>query len=88
MWVAMEDVESQRKGLVFVFMPAPVDARQAFPDPNDHQEGRRVFAAMPCRVVALHVGFPNTYVFHMIRSVLALIAGKQDRLRIKLHSGK
>ena len=87
LWVAMEDVESQRKGIVFVATPAPADLPQALPHPKDHLEGRRVFKAMPCRVVAIHFGFPNTYVCHMIRSVVAVVVGTENRLRMKLHSG-
>jgi hypothetical protein len=85
MWVAMEDVESQQKGIVFVLWPGPKDT--PFPNPRDHFEGRRVLDAVPCRVVAIHIAFPDTPVFHVIRSVVALILRKEDRLRIKLHSG-
>jgi hypothetical protein len=86
-WVAAEDVESQRKGVVFVFWPGSATYNASLPDPKEHIEGSKVAEAVPFRPVAYHVCFPDTSVFRIIRSALTLMFGG-NRLRMRFHNGK
>jgi hypothetical protein len=82
----MEDVESQRKGLVFVVWPGPQLSMPSAPGPRDHVEFQRVFESSPMRIVALHICFPDTPIYRLIRSVFAVGLGAQLRQRLKFHS--
>ena len=83
----MDDVESQRKGLIFAVWPCGV-VMPSHPGPRDHTEFQRVFESIPMRIVALHICFPETPIYRIIRSVFAVGLGTELRSRLKFHSGK
>jgi hypothetical protein len=58
------------------------------PNADARSMGKRFFQAIPVRVCSLHVCFPDTPFFHMIRHILILIVGESLRTRVKLHSGE
>jgi hypothetical protein len=84
--VSCEDVESQRKGCVFVFWPGSATYNPSLPDPREHIEGAKVNSAVPFRPVAYHVCYPDTYVYRIIRSALTLMFGG-SRARMRFHTG-
>ena len=64
------------------------DINAPVPNADARSMGKRFFEAIPVRVCSLHVCFPDTPYFHMIRHVLILIIGESLRTRVKLHSGE
>jgi len=88
-YIAGDDIESQRKGLVilgwiegdFTNTPMPL-----------HQKNRRLtkhlLAAIPIRSVVYHICMPDTLYFRLLRSFLYSIAPRSSLCRFKCHTVK
>ncbi|KAL3929377.1 MAG: hypothetical protein SGARI_004764, partial [Bacillariaceae sp.] len=86
LWVATEDIETQRKGLVVINMPnrdVPL-----LPERKEHVLGQQAMEAIPIRICALHMCLPNEITFRLLKANVAFILGKDQRKRIKIHLGE
>jgi hypothetical protein len=86
MMVAVEDAESQRKGLVVINWPN--STVPLLPERKEHVLGQQVLQALPLRICAAHVCLPDDHLFRILKANLALIMGKEDRTRMKFHLGE
>jgi len=86
-FVFSNDVESQRKGMVNVLWPEGDFSEIQMPLHNDSRNLlKKVIAAAPLRLVAVHICFPDTLYFNLLRSFLILTFSSQ-RSRMKFHVG-
>jgi len=82
-WVAGNDVDVQREGLVFVvwfdstFKVSPKPTIQA----KDHE-------TLTVRSAAVHLCSPDTAVFRFRRSIVTMRIGKHHRTRLSIHLGE
>lgn len=82
-----DDLETQRRGIVFVIWPGPTkDWQLTVPDKKEHIVGGKVFASMPARICAVHFCCRDGPVFRVIKACFALMLGK-DRSRIRFDTG-
>jgi hypothetical protein len=85
MWVAGEDVETQRSGLVVISWPGK---DTVISDPNWIRSGQRAVRGFPVRGVALHICLANTLAFRMLKAQIGLAMPKDVRSRFQFHLGK
>lgn len=89
-WALSGDLESQKKGFIAIFCwPSKDTLARSFPRPGDEEfaYGRKLIEGVPWRMCAMHMCFPDTPVFQLMRSGMFLIMGER-RARIRLHLGK
>lgn len=90
--IAVDDLESQQKGIVLVLWPNSDIAetiKSRHPIINSSQLYGSIFKAVPVRVSAFHFCTPgNIPFFNVLRSVFVLVVDKIDRSRVKFHSGE
>jgi len=87
-FVASEDVETQRNGVVIIFWPGS-DKNITIPRSKHRSLVRKIFNGIPTRCASFHFCFPNTPFFHIMRSILALtLTPMRERTRVKLHMGE
>ena len=89
-FVASEDVETQRKGLTSIVWPGTKQ-------PEDDEVGnlklnrilfmKRVYECLPVRTCSLHLAIPHTPFFQVVRT-LFILTMPQFRKRMKFHVGK
>ncbi len=82
-WVAAEDVETQRNGIVSLFWPNDL----VFPDKRTTNEAYRVFSAVPCRITALHQCLQEGPLFQLMNAVVILSVDAETKSRMKFHKG-
>lgn len=93
-YVAAESIESQRKGIVFVFYPSTcngfdVDSiLKTLPRPHERKLASKFNKALPIRPAAIHLCFPESIFFRIFRSILLLSFRSSTRFRFKTHSGQ
>ena len=88
-YCAVDDTESQRKGLIIVAWPGTSAASQfSLPDRREHLMANRIFQSIPFRLVGMHFCLPDTPVYRFIRSVLTLGLGSNNRVRTQIHNGE
>ncbi len=85
---AAEDVESQRKGVVFLVWPGANSSVRNIPSQKDRLLHMQCNNAAPIRITAVHFCFPNEPFFHFLRSIMTMTLGITYRLRLKFHVGK
>jgi hypothetical protein len=83
-WVAGEDEETQRNGIVNVYWPGEIN----FPDKREAEEADRVLSAVPCRIAALHQCLQDGPLFRLMNAVVILSLDVETKTRIKFHTGK
>lgn len=86
MWVASEDLESRRGGLVIVIWPSP-NAMIAS-DARLHIEFSKAIRGFPCRGCAMHVCLADNLAFRMLRAQIGLALPEDIQHRLKIHLGK
>ena len=87
-YVVTDDVETQRRGVVFVIWPGPTnDLQLSFPDKKEHVTGARIFSSCPIRIAAIHFCIRDGPVATMIKAGLTLMMGEENRSRIRFDSG-
>jgi len=90
--IAVDDLESQQKGIVVVLWPDRDIAntiKSRHPIINSSQLYGTIFKAVPVRVSAFHFCTPDTIpFFKVLRSVFVLVVDKVDRSRVKFHTGE
>jgi hypothetical protein len=85
----VDDVETQRRGVVFVIWPGPTnDLQMFFPHPRESATGGKVFACCPMRVCAIHFCVRDGPIARFIRASLTLMVGRENRSRLIFGSGK
>jgi hypothetical protein len=82
-WVAGEDAETQRNGVVSLFWPDEIH----FPDKREAEEAIRVIMAVPCRIAALHQCLRDGPRFRLMNAVLILSLDVETKTRMKFHTG-
>jgi hypothetical protein len=92
-WMAASnDVETQQKGVVFLVWPTinkeGTTISQMIPNQTDRKLHIKCNEAAPIRICAVHFCFPNTPVFHLLRSVMTMTLGVSYRNRLKFHVGE
>lgn len=88
-WMAAsEDLESQRKGVVFLVWPGNFANVRKIPNQRDRALHTKCNDAAPIRVAAVHFCFPNEPFFHLLRSIMAMTMSLTYRLRLKFHVGE
>jgi hypothetical protein len=88
-YVVTDDVETQRRGVVFIIWPGPTnDLKLSFPDKKEHITGARIFEAAPIRMCAFHFCIRDGPAATMIKAGLTLMMGEDNRSRIRFDSGK
>jgi hypothetical protein len=85
MWVAGEEIETQRGGLVVIFWPS---LNAVILDRNWVGTGQRTVQGFPLRGVALHLCLANTLAFRMLKAQIGLAMPKDVRRRFQFHLGK
>lgn len=92
MWVAGQDVETQSKGIVVIIWPVPEIALRHFK--NDLRNKERtiedqtmLYEGASIRVVVYHFCVPDNFLMNVFRKIFAITVGKDQRSRIKFHSG-
>lgn len=85
---AAEDVESQRKGVVFLVWPGANSSVRNIPSQKDRLLHMQCNDAAPIRIAAVHFCFPNEPFFHFLRSIMTMTMGVTYRLRLKFHVGE
>jgi hypothetical protein len=77
---------TQRNGAILIIWDGRKDL--PLPRPSEQQLIRRVFAAIPVRICAIHFCFPDTIFFRMARAIFTLAVGKAElRNRLRFHVG-
>jgi hypothetical protein len=88
-YAGSDDVETQRRGIIFVIWPGPNnDLQFSFPDKKENSTGAKIFACAPIRICATHFCLRDGPVAGVIRACFALMVGKGTRSRIRFDSGK
>ena len=88
-YCAVDDAESQQKGLVIVVWPGTTaSSRVSLPDRREHLMTKRIFESVPFRLVGIHLCLPDTPVYRFIRSVMTLGIGSNNRVRTLFHNGE
>jgi len=88
-YVVTDDIETQRRGVVFVIWPGPTNEfKLSFPDKKEHVTGARIFESSPIRICAIHFCIRDGPVANMIKAGLILMMGEENRSRIRLDSGE
>ena len=88
-WVAGEDIETQRKGVVLIMWFEP-----SFPVISTNRMSSMVpFPYQPAeyisfRVVSGHFCVPDTAIYHFLRAFMQLSAGANLWLQLKAHHGR
>ncbi|KAG7373943.1 hypothetical protein IV203_013038 [Nitzschia inconspicua] len=86
---ASDDIETQRRGIVFVIWPGPTnDLQLSFPDPKENATGAKIFASAPIRICAMHFCLRDGPVARFIRACLTLMVGKDNWSRIRFDAGE
>lgn len=86
-FVAGEDEETQRNGIVILFWPGSKELRL----PASRHRGlvSKVISAMPTRFASFHFCFPSTPFFQMARMMITVaLKGGNDITRVKVHTGR
>lgn len=86
-FVAGEDEETQRNGIVILFWPGSKELRL----PASRHRGlvSKVISAMPTRFASFHFCFPSTPFFQMARMMITVaLKGGNDITRVKVHTGE
>jgi hypothetical protein len=88
-YAVVDDVETQRRGVVIVIWPGPTnDLQMCFPHPRESSTGGKIFAFSPIRVCAIHFCVRDGPVARFIRASLTLMVGSENRSRLIFDSGK
>lgn len=88
--MAVEDDETQKKGMVVLMCPGE-EAANSFLKVPDAEEGKgfdRMTKSAPTRTIAAHICFPDSPLFQMFKSMLMFWSGKNQRTRSRFYSGK
>jgi len=85
--VAAECEETQQKGITFVMWPGK-DTNIRVPETEERLICRKSFSAFPLRIAGFHFCWPNTPLFHFVRSFFILVMSSQTRVRVNFHSGE
>lgn len=85
--VASEDVDTQKNGCLFVMWPGK-STNIRLPKNEERIICRKSFSAFPLRVVGMHFCWPDTPLFHFIKSFFILVIGQDIRARVNFHTGK
>jgi hypothetical protein len=83
-WVAAEDVETQRNGIVNIFWPDEL----TFPLKRESEEADRVLTAVPGRITAMHQCLKDGPLFRLMNAVVILSLDVETKTRLKFHTGK
>lgn len=85
--VAAECDETQKKGISIIMWPG-TDRTIRLPEPEERIVCQKSFSAFPLRVVSCHFCWPETALFHFVRSFFVLVMGRGIRVRVSFHSGE
>lgn len=88
LWVASDDVQVQRKGVVMVVWPN-LSVVTMIPQADEHVVGGQIVDSAPVRVAALHlcISFPEyAALFKLIRAIIFMAFGSYQ-VRITCHTG-
>eukprot|EP00529_Nitzschia_sp_RCC80_P010799 CAMPEP_0113454234 /NCGR_PEP_ID=MMETSP0014_2-20120614/7759_1 /TAXON_ID=2857 /ORGANISM="Nitzschia sp." /LENGTH=625 /DNA_ID=CAMNT_0000345635 /DNA_START=20 /DNA_END=1897 /DNA_ORIENTATION=- /assembly_acc=CAM_ASM_000159 len=86
-FVATDDVDTQRNGVVIIIWPGPEDMKLSSPNRMEHVEGNRIFEAVPMRVCSMHFCFRDTPLYRLIKAGLVMMLGEQ-KTRFRLLVGE
>jgi hypothetical protein len=86
MWVASEDIETQRSGILVIIWPNPDTV--LIPDYKLHVASKRCVAGFPVRGCAMHMCFAENLGFRMIKAQIGLAMPEAMQQRLKIHLGK
>jgi hypothetical protein len=85
--VVAEDVETQRKGVVFCIWPE--GTKTLIISDLDEQKGiQRMMSALPIRISAAHICLPEEPISQLLQALLLLSMPKDERTRTRMHIGK
>ena len=85
-FVAGEDIETQHNGIIFLFWPGLQKPKP--PNSRFRRLCIETVQVFPVRIACIHMCFPSTKLFRMIRVLLSVVLkfGKVVT-RVKVHSG-
>ncbi len=52
-----------------------------------YEQSRKMIDCMPSRFHAIHLCMPNQPFFHLVKSAVMLVIGRENRLRVRIHLG-
>lgn len=84
---AAECEETQGKGVSFVMWPGK-STQIRMPLNEERFICRKSFSSFPLRVVSFHFCWPNTPLFHFVRSFFVLVMNPSSRARVSFHLGE
>ncbi|KAL3900979.1 MAG: hypothetical protein SGARI_006143 [Bacillariaceae sp.] len=88
-YVVTDDVETQRRGVIFVIWPGPHnDFQLSKPDKKEHVTGGKIFGFSPIRICAFHLCIRDGPMARMIKAGLTVMLGSENRSRVRFDAGK
>jgi len=86
-FVAGEDPETQRNGVVMLFWPGTLELQ--LPSPSYRKLVGQYIRCSPTRIISFHFCFPPTPFFLMLRTVISAALQVAKRItRVKVHTGE
>ena len=85
MWVAGEDSESQRLGVLVIFWP---DINKVVFDSRWEVSDKDVLTGSPTRAAAFHVCLGQNLGFRLLKAQIGLVMPEEKRKRIIFHLGE
>jgi len=87
MHVASENVESQKRGVIFIIISSKISF-SVLPSPDNQRFAQKMNDSFPIRLVAMHFCIPETMYYRMLQSIVLLSHTSETRFRYKTHFGK
>lgn len=86
---ASNDIESQKKGMVGIALPAGGDVSfsPTMPSKEDIMLQQKFYSACPTRICALHFCFPDSFFYTACWKLVALTVGEKNKRRLKFNMG-
>jgi len=86
---ASNDVESQKKGMIGIALPAGGDVSfsPTMPSKEDIMLQHKFYSACPMRICALHLCFPDSFFYTVCWKLVALTVGEKNKRRLKFNMG-
>jgi hypothetical protein len=85
--VVSEDVETQRKGMVFCIWPEGTKTL-IISDVEEQRSVSKMMSALPIRVSAAHICLPKEPTSQFLQALLVLAMPKDERTRTRIHLGR
>lgn len=85
--VISEDVDTQRKGLVFILSAQSAPEDSLLHDKDVWKEHKAFNEAMPVRFTAIHICLPDGPAHHLFKALFVVVTPPTSRARIRVHQG-